>query len=124
MTDSTGNNGEDASGPERYEDAYSKQGFWDKLAKYAKSAGHEVVEKALLLYYILTDEKTSVKNKTIAIAALGYFISPIDAIPDVIPVVGYADDLGVVVAALTALSNSITDKISAKAKAKAQEWFN
>ena len=124
MTDSTGNNGEDEPNPENFEDAYSKQGFWDKLGKYAKSAGQEVVENALILYYIVTDEKTSVKNKAIAIAALGYFISPVDAIPDFIPGVGYLDDLGVVVAALTALSSSITDEISAKAKAKAQEWFN
>lgn len=124
MTDLINSDGDDEKPPEDYKDAYSEQDFWDKLAKYAKSAGQEVVEKALLLYYIMVDPKTSVANKMIALAALGYFISPVDAIPDVIAVVGYADDLGVLVAALTALASSITDEIKAKAQAKAQEWFN
>jgi len=124
MTDLIDDNGDDAEPPKDYKDEYSEQGFWDKLSKYAKTAGQEVVEKVLLLYYVMVDEKTSVANKAIALAALGYFISPVDAIPDVIAVVGFADDLGVIVAALTALSSSITDEIKAKAKAKTQEWFN
>ena len=39
-----------------YEDAYSDDGFWDKLKHYAKIAGKEVVEKALLLYYAGNEE--------------------------------------------------------------------
>jgi uncharacterized membrane protein YkvA (DUF1232 family) len=54
---------------------------------------------------------------------LGYFISPIDAIPDVIPFVGYSDDLGVLVAAVATVSTYITDDVKAKAKAKLQDWF-
>ncbi len=124
MTDIIEDNTASGELPKDYKEAYAERDFWGKLSNHAKSAGQEIVEKALLLYYVMTDENTSVKNKMIALAALGYFISPVDAIPDIIVGVGYADDLGVLVAALSALSSSVTTEISAKAKAKAQEWFN
>ena len=50
-------------------------------------AGKEVIEKALILYYCLQDDDTPAWAKTTIIGALGYFISPIDAIPDLVPVV-------------------------------------
>ena len=110
--------------PKDYKKAYAERGFWDKLANHAKSAGQGVVGKALTVYYVMADQKTPVRNKATAIAALGYFISPMDAVPDLIVGLGYTDDFGVLVAALTALSSSITDEISARAETKAQEWFN
>ncbi len=106
-----------------FEKDYSEDSFWGKMKKYAKAAGSEVVEKALQLYYALQDSNTPAWAKTVIIGALGYFISPIDAIPDIIPVVGYADDLGVIAAALAAVAIYITDDIKAKAKQKLKEWF-
>jgi hypothetical protein len=41
-----------------FELAYSEESFWDKLKGYAKSAGKEVVEKALLLFYAAQQEQT------------------------------------------------------------------
>lgn len=102
---------------------YSEDGFWEKVKKFAKIAGSEVIGKALQLYYTMQLPSTPVWAKVVIIAALGYFISPIDAIPDAIPVVGYADDLGVLVAALATVSSYVTDEVKAKAKAKLAEWF-
>jgi uncharacterized membrane protein YkvA (DUF1232 family) len=106
-----------------YAKDYSEASFWDKLKKFARFAGKEVIGKALQLYYALQAPATPIWAKTVIIAALGYFISPIDAIPDAIPVVGYADDLGVLVAAIATVSTYITDEIKTKAKAKLDEWF-
>ena len=65
-----------------YEDAFSENRFWDKLKKYALLAGTEVVEKALLLYYAMQEEKAPAWAKATIAAALGYFIVPLDAIAD------------------------------------------
>lgn len=102
---------------------YSETGFWDKLMRFAKAAGREVIELALQLYYALQDPQTPAWAKAIIVAALGYFISPIDAIPDMTPVVGFADDIGVLTAAVATVATYITDDIKVKAGAKLAEWF-
>ena len=71
-----------------FEDAYSDEGFWNKLGQYAKAAGKEVVEKALLLYYAGHEEDAPAWAKATIIGSLGYFIAPLDAIVDLTPVVG------------------------------------
>ena len=106
-----------------FEDAYSEQGFWDKLKKYARIAGREVVEKALLLYYAMQEEKAPAWAKATIAGALGYFIVPLDAIADVTPAVGYADDLGVLVLALAAVATYINDDVREKAAVRMRGWF-
>jgi len=102
---------------------FSNAGFWNKLLKFAKSAGKEVVEKALLLYFALQAPGTPAWAKTAIVGALGYFISPIDAIPDLTPVVGYSDDLGVLAIALSAVAKHITAEVKSQASSKLAEWF-
>lgn len=102
---------------------FSESGFWDKLKKVARIAGADVVEKALQLYYALKAPATPKWAKTMIIGALAYFILPTDAIPDIIPVAGYTDDLGALAAALTTVHVHITDDIKAQAKAKLSQWF-
>lgn len=106
-----------------FEDAYSDKGFWDKLKKYARIAGREVVEKALLLYYAMQEEKAPAWAKATIAGALGYFIVPLDAIADITPAVGYADDLGVLVLAVAAVATYINDDVREKASIKIRDWF-
>ena len=106
-----------------FEAAYSDDGFWDKLKRYAKTAGGEVVEKALLLFYAAQEEKAPAWAKATIAAALGYFIVPLDAIADLTPAVGYADDLGVLALAVAAVAAYINDDVRAKTAQKMQDWF-
>ena len=106
-----------------FEDAFSEQGFWSKLKLYARSAGKEVVEKALLLYYAAQEEKAPAWAKATIAGALGYFIVPLDAIADLTPAVGYADDLGVLALAIAAVATYINDDVREKAAGKIQDWF-
>ena len=106
-----------------FEKEYSDQGFWDKLRRYAKTAGIDVVEKALLLYYALQEEDAPAWARTTIIGALGYFISFVDAIPDITPIVGYADDLGVLVMALAAVSKSINQNVKDRTQQRLENWF-
>jgi uncharacterized membrane protein YkvA (DUF1232 family) len=103
---------------------YSDEGFWEKVKKYAVSAGEGVIEIALKLYYALQDSDTPIWAKGVIIAALGYFISPVDAIPDVVPVVGYSDDLGVLAAAVAAVAAHIKEDHVNHAKETIRHWFH
>ena len=106
-----------------YSKEYSESSFWDKVKKFASKAGSKVIYTALKLYYTLQSPDTPAWAKVVIIGALGYFISPVDAIPDVIPVVGYSDDLGVLVAAVATVATNITPAIKDQAKTKTTEWF-
>ncbi|HEV8718791.1 MAG TPA: YkvA family protein [Candidatus Binatia bacterium] len=106
-----------------FTEQYSDKGFWDKLLHYAKTAGAEVIERALQLYYAAQDPNTPTWAKGVIYGALGYFIVPADAIPDVVPVVGYTDDLGVLAMAIATVAMYITPQVKQKAKQKMQDWF-
>lgn len=65
----------------------------------------------------------SEKDKAIVIAVLGYFILPIDVVPDFIPGLGFADDLSALVWALKTISNNITPEVKEKAQQRCDEFF-
>lgn len=106
-----------------YEAAYSDKSYWQKLKGYAGKAGREVVERSLQLYYAAQADGTPTWAKTVIYGALGYFISVIDGVPDITPIVGYTDDLGVLVAALAAVAMSVTPEVKEQAKDKTIDWF-
>ena len=106
-----------------YPELYSEKTFWDKLTGYAKTAGKEVVEKALLLYYAGHEEDAPAWAKATIAGSLGYFIAPLDAIIDLTPVVGYADDLGVLALAIAAVATYINDDVREKTATKMEKWF-
>ncbi|HCL3894797.1 TPA: DUF1232 domain-containing protein, partial [Pseudomonas aeruginosa] len=75
------------------------------------------------LYYAAQTPQTPAWAKATIYGALGYFILPVDAIPDVLPGVGYTDDLGIIAAAITAVSMYITEDVKRQASQKLQDWF-
>lgn len=102
---------------------YSESGFWDKLKHFALAAGSNVVEKALWLYYAAQRPETPAWAKAVIFGALAYFISPLDAIPDAIPVLGYTDDMATLAAAVATVSMYITDEVKQLAQQKMHSWF-
>jgi uncharacterized membrane protein YkvA (DUF1232 family) len=105
------------------DEAYSEDSFWDKIKIYGKKAGREVVEKALWLFYAAQSPGTPKWARTAIYGALAYFIFPLDAIPDFAPLVGYTDDLGVLVAALGTVASYITDDVKRQASTRSAAWF-
>ena len=77
----------------------------------------------LLCLFMSLTAAQSAWAKAAIFAALGYFISPVDAVPDVVPLLGFTDDLGVLAAALAATAASIKDEHVVKAKETMQRWF-
>lgn len=108
---------------DRYAQHYDEGELWSKLRRYALRTGRELVEKALLLYLVLRDPQTPAWAKTTVVGALGYFIAPIDAIPDLIPGIGFTDDLGVLAAAVLAVATSITPRMREQARQTVGRWF-
>jgi uncharacterized membrane protein YkvA (DUF1232 family) len=102
---------------------YTEEKFWSKLKHFARRAGREVVEKALTLYYVLQDADTPVWIKTAIAGALGYFILPVDIIPDVAPALGYSDDLTMLAAAITTAAAYVKPEHLQRAREKTGIWF-
>ena len=107
-----------------YSNKFSKRDFVEKIARIAKSAGAKLVYAALILYYTLQSDKVSTTNKAMIIGALGYLISPIDVVPDAIPIAGLADDLGVLVFVLKKVWTDVDPEIQVKARQRLVKWFD
>ncbi len=102
---------------------YSEEGLWQKILKVAKKAGIKVIYLALVLYYTANASTTPPKQKGMIYGALGYFILPIDLIPDTIPVAGYTDDLAALIACASIVLTYVTPEILQKAQDKLHDWF-
>ncbi|MBO5860916.1 MAG: DUF1232 domain-containing protein [Alistipes sp.] len=108
---------------EKYQGNYSENKLLKKLSSVARWAGAKVVYAVLLLYYVLQNPNVSTKDKSKIWGALGYFILPTDLVLDLIPMVGYTDDLAALLIALHAVATNITPEIKAQAIAKLAVWF-
>jgi uncharacterized membrane protein YkvA (DUF1232 family) len=107
-----------------YANKFSQSNFVEKIARVAKRAGAKLVYAALILFYTLQSKKISIKNKAIIVGALGYLISPLDAVPDAIPIVGLGDDLAVLIYVLKLVWSDVDPEIQERAKAKLNDWFD
>lgn len=84
---------------------YIEDKFSEKVQKTKKRISF--AEDVVALYRYMKDDSVNWYRKLIVVAALVYFISPIDTIPDFAPLVGYLDDLGVIMAALKYIGTEI-----------------
>ena len=108
----------------KYANKFSQSEFVEKISRIAKRAGAKLVYAALILYYTLGSDKIPVKDKAIIIGALGYLISPLDVIPDAIPIAGLGDDMAVLIYVLQKVWGYVSDEIKEKARAKLNSWFD
>lgn len=108
---------------EKYQEHYDEKKFGTRLPKVARKAGSKLVYAVLLLYYVLRSKAVSNADKAKIYGALGYFLLPLDILPDFIPMAGYTDDLTAVIWALHTVWKNITPEIKAQAAAKTSQWF-
>ena len=86
-----------------YSGKFSQSDFVEKIARIAKRAGAKLVYAALILYYM---------------------ISPLDVVPDAIPIAGLSDDLAVLLFVLKKVWTDIDPDIQIKAKERLSKWFD
>ena len=84
---------------------YVDENLWVKLERVGKKISF--AKDVMALYRYMVDTDISWYRKSIVVFALIYFISPIDAIPDIAPLFGYMDDLGVITALLKYLGSEL-----------------
>ena len=84
---------------------FVEENLWVKLERVGKKISFAKDIIALVNY--MRDPFVSWHRKAIVVAALIYFISPIDAIPDIAPLIGYMDDLGVIAALMKYLGSEL-----------------
>jgi uncharacterized membrane protein YkvA (DUF1232 family) len=81
------------------------ENLWGKLEKSGKRISF--AKDIIALYRYMKDPFVKWYRKAIVVAALIYFIVPIDTIPDITPLFGYLDDLGVITALLKYLGSEL-----------------
>lgn len=89
--------------------------FWPKLKKSLASV--PFAEEVVAAYYCAFDPATPLKVKGILLAALAYFIMPIDVIPDVLLGLGFTDDMAVLYTAISMIRSHMTQDHRDRAKA-------
>ena len=82
-----------------------KNKFWKTLAKANKQL--PAVEQVVASYYCAFDPDTPNRTRAILLAALGYFVLPLDSIPDFLFGFGFTDDIAVLTLAFSAIKGSI-----------------
>ncbi|MBM9545838.1 DUF1232 domain-containing protein [Leptospira sp. 201903074] len=92
---------------------FIKTNFWKKIKETGKKI--PFLKDIIAMYYCLMDENTSLTAKASIALALLYFISPVDAIPDVILALGFTDDAGVIATTLVLIKSQLKPEHYAKA---------
>ncbi|MDW7690762.1 YkvA family protein [Flammeovirgaceae bacterium SG7u.111] len=108
---------------EKFVKHYNENTFWKKIKKIASKVGVNVMYMVLLLYYTLQSKELPQKSKALIVGAIGYFLFPFDAVSDLIPMVGYTDDIAALLFALTQVAFYITPEVRFRAKEKLAIWF-
>ena len=83
-----------------------RRSFWSKAR--AVAARLPFAEDLLAAYYCAFDRDTPLQAKGMLLGALAYFVLPVDAIPDMLPMLGFADDAAVLATALRVIASHIT----------------
>jgi len=107
----------------KYRNKFNKRRLAAKINRTFGSLGQKFVYSVLLMYNAYRHADTPAWAKNIIIGALGYFLSPIDAIPDLSPFLGYTDDLGIMSFGLVSIACYINDEVRATAVVQLRKFF-
>jgi len=108
----------------KYNKYFNTKSLFSKITIYFNELNQKAVYSILLLFYAFKRSDTPVWAKNIVIGALGYFISPIDSIPDLTPFLGFTDDLGVLSFGLVMVACYINNEVRVKAKKAMGKFFS
>ena len=101
---------------QKYEQNYNDSSFLDKVTKYGKLIGITALYKAVQLWFVLQKPDVPAGTKAVIMGALGYLIAPLDFLPDLLPVLGYTDDIVAITFALIKVQGYIDEEVERKSK--------
>jgi len=93
------------------------------MLEKVKSWAHRLKLDVVAIYLAGRDPRTPWYAKAIALAVAAYAFSPIDLIPDFIPVLGYLDDLIIVPLGIMLVVKMVSEELMADCRAKARDYL-
>ena len=93
------------------------------LLRLLRRAGRGLALPALECLELLLDADTPQPARFTVLAALTYLIVPLDLIPDLLPVMGFSDDLVALTALLGVVGRYRTPSIRQRAQRRLDRWF-
>lgn len=93
-----------------------RKGFWRKMTRHAGKL--PFAEDLLSAYYCAFDRQTPMHVRAVLLGALAYFVIPFDGVPDILPMLGFADDAAMLAAAMKLVIVSIRPEHRDAARAK------
>lgn len=108
---------------DKYRRFFSERDFWAKLGRYARRIGLKAVYTALLMFYAYQRKETPFWAKNIILGVLGYLLAPLDFLPDLAPIIGFTDDIGILTVGLVTIASYVNDDVRVKARTKIEQWF-
>lgn len=106
----------------KYQRAFSEKAFWKKWQDYVNKLGTKALYTLLLLFYAYRRKETPYWAKSIVIGTIGYLLTPIDAIPDLTPILGYTDDIGILSFGLVTIACYVNADVRESARQKLSQW--
>lgn len=97
------------------DEAGLRRDFWAKLKRVGRRL--PFAENLLAAYYCTLDPATPSRVRLVLLGAIAYFVLPVDAMPDFLPFLGFADDAALLMAAISQVAGSITDSHREQARA-------
>ncbi len=107
----------------KYTDYFTDGKFWEKMKEVAKKVGLKTTSYALILYYVMKKPEVPKTDKLLITGCLGYFILPLDLVPDIAPVVGYSDDVAGMLFAVKRCMIYVDDEVKRNVSEKLISWF-
>lgn len=109
---------------QQYIDHYDEIQLLNKLKVVGKKIGSQVILYVIIMVMLLSDSKIPVKVRLVFMAALGYLILPTDLVADLIPAIGFTDDIAFLTYAISSAQEYITPEVRIRAKEKLGYWIN
>ncbi len=108
---------------DKFAKRFSVPAFWAFLRRNARLVGIKVAYAALLMFYAYNRKETPRWARRIVLGTLGYLLTPLDALPDLTPFVGYTDDLGILSFGLVTIAAYVNAEVKSKARHRLSDWF-
>ena len=93
--------------------------MWERLKRWARALERE----GLTLWFCCRHPGMPLLPKLLALLVVGYFLSPIDLIPDFIPVLGYLDELILLPVSIYLILKLVPEPVSNECRAAANVWI-
>ncbi len=106
-----------------YTGHYSDHRFHSKLLNLSCHVKRKLGYKAAILYVIMMDGTVPVWVKASILGVLGYFICPLDTVPDILPGVGFIDDVSLMGAVIVEISAYVTSSVQKRAETLRDAWY-